>query len=48
MPAYASSLSDAEIAGLAAYLRRTSTKLPPWKDLEKKVSAVRRAGPAYR
>lgn len=47
MPAYASSLTDAEIAGLAAYLRRTRTKLPPWRDLEKKVSAVRREGPAY-
>ena len=48
MPAYASSLSDAEIARLAAYLRRTRTKLPPWRDLEEKVSAVRREGPAYR
>jgi hypothetical protein len=41
MPQY-SSLSDGEIAGLAAYLRRTRTKLPPWSDLEKKVSAIRR------
>lgn len=47
MPAYASSLSDAEIARLAAYLRRTRTKLPPWNDLEKKVAAIRQAGPAY-
>jgi len=47
MPAYASSLSDAEIARLAAYLRRTRTKLPPWTDLKEKVSAVRREGPAY-
>lgn len=47
MPAYASSLTDAEIARLAAYLRRTRTKLPPWNDLEKKVAAIRRAGPAY-
>ena len=36
MPAYASSLTDAEIARLAAYLRRTRTKLPPWTDLETK------------
>jgi mono/diheme cytochrome c family protein len=41
MPAYASSLTDAEIASLAAYLRRTRTKLPPWTDLENKVAAVR-------
>jgi mono/diheme cytochrome c family protein len=47
MPAYASSLTDAEIARLAAYLRRTRTKLPPWNDLEEKVAAIRRAGPAY-
>ena len=41
MPAYAS-LTDGEIARLAAYLRRTRTKLPPWSDVEKKVAAVRR------
>jgi mono/diheme cytochrome c family protein len=41
MPAYAS-LTDIEIARLAAYLRRTRTKRPPWKDLEKKVAAIRR------
>jgi mono/diheme cytochrome c family protein len=42
MPSYASSLSDADIARLAAYLRRTRTKLPPWTDLENKVAALRR------
>jgi len=47
MPAYDSSLTDAEIARLAAYLRRTRTKLPPWNDLEKKVATIRREGPAY-
>jgi mono/diheme cytochrome c family protein len=47
MPAYGSSLTDAEVASLAAYLRRTRTKLPPWDDLEKKVAAIRREGPAY-
>jgi cytochrome c553 len=47
MPEYASSLTDAEIARLAAYLRRTRTNLPPWNDLEKKVAAIRREGPAY-
>ena len=42
MPAYASSLSDPDVARLAAYLRRTRTNLPPWTDLEKKVAAARR------
>jgi mono/diheme cytochrome c family protein len=43
MPAYASSLSDGEIARVAAYLRRTRTKSPPWTDLKKKVASIRRA-----
>ena len=42
MPAYASSLTDGEIGRLAAYLRRTRTKSPPWTDLEKKVADIRR------
>ena len=42
MPAYASSLNDAEVTRLAAYLRRTRTNRPPWAGLESKVSAVRR------
>ncbi len=46
MPAYASSLTDAEIARLAAYLRRTRTKLPPWTDLENQVAAIRRESAA--
>jgi cytochrome c553 len=45
MPAYASSLSDAELARLGAYLRRTRTTRPPWTDLERKVSAARRELP---
>ena len=48
MPAYASSLTDAELARLAAYLRRTRTTQPPWTDLERKVSAARRELPASR
>jgi hypothetical protein len=28
---------------LAAYLRRTRTKGPPWTDLENKVAAIRHA-----
>jgi mono/diheme cytochrome c family protein len=46
MPAYASSLTDGDIARLAAYLRRTRTKSPPWIDLEKKVSTIRRQSAA--
>jgi mono/diheme cytochrome c family protein len=42
MPGYASSLSDADVARLAAYLRRTRTKLPPWTELERKVAAARK------
>jgi len=42
MPAYASSLSDAEVARIAAYLRRTRTTRSPWPNLEKNVSAARR------
>ena len=41
MPAYASAFTDADIARLAAYLRRTRTNLPPWSDLENKVAAIR-------
>jgi hypothetical protein len=46
MPAYAS-LTDAEIAGLGADLRRTRTNCPPWNDLEKKVAAIRTTSAAY-
>jgi mono/diheme cytochrome c family protein len=46
MPAYASALTDADIARLAAYLRRTRTNLPPWTDLENQVAAIRRESAA--
>src|SRR6202522_4264212 len=42
MPAYASSLTDADLARLAAYLRRTRTTRPPWTDVEHKISVARR------
>lgn len=42
MPAYGASLTDSEIARLAAYLRRTRTSRPPWTDLNEKVAAIRR------
>jgi len=41
MPSYAAALSDADIARLAAYLRRTRTDKPPWTDIEKKIAAAR-------
>jgi mono/diheme cytochrome c family protein len=42
MPAFGGALSDADIARIAAYLRRTRTSLPPWPDLAAKVAEIRR------
>lgn len=44
MPAFGSGFSDAEIARLAAYLRRTRSDLPPWSGLAETVAAVRAQG----
>lgn len=41
MPSFYSALTDAELARLAAYLRKTRTNAPAWTDLEKKAAAVR-------
>jgi mono/diheme cytochrome c family protein len=41
MPSF-EALSDADIARIAAHLRRTRTSLPPWPDLESKIAAMRR------
>jgi mono/diheme cytochrome c family protein len=41
MPSFAHALSDADIARIIAYLRRTRTNLPAWPDLEKKIAASR-------
>jgi mono/diheme cytochrome c family protein len=41
MPSF-ETLSDADIARIAAHLRRTRTSLPPWPDLESKIAAMRR------
>jgi cytochrome c553 len=41
MPSYASAFTNADIARLAAYLRRSRTDRPPWTDLENKVAAIR-------
>jgi mono/diheme cytochrome c family protein len=42
MPSFARALSDADIARIATYLRRSRTNLPPWPELDTKISAIRR------
>src|SRR5262249_41784420 len=42
MPAFGGALSDADVARIAGYLRRTRTSLPPWPDLAAKITAIRR------
>ena len=37
-------VSDADVAELAAYLRATRTDKPAWPDLKKKVAAIRAQG----
>lgn len=46
MPGFSSALSDADIAQLAAYLRRTRTDQPAWSDLEATVLKIRSHGGA--
>jgi mono/diheme cytochrome c family protein len=41
MPAFAAVLSDADMAALLAYLRRTFTDQPPWPDLDRLVRDTR-------
>lgn len=41
MPAFGGALSDADVARIAAYLRRTRTKLAPWPDLAAKIAKLR-------
>jgi mono/diheme cytochrome c family protein len=42
MPAFGGALSDANVARIAAYLRRTRTSLPPWPDLAAKIAEIHR------
>ena len=42
MPSFVHAFSDADIARIAAYLRRTRTDLSPWPELEAKIAAIRR------
>ena len=46
MPSFGRALSDADIARIAAYLRRTRTNLPPWPNLQSKIAAARRLASA--
>jgi mono/diheme cytochrome c family protein len=48
MPGFAHALGDADIARLAAYLRRTRTELPAWTNIESKVAAIRKEREASR
>jgi len=41
MPGFAHSFSNAQVAALAAWLRRTRTDRPPWPDLEQQVAKLR-------
>jgi mono/diheme cytochrome c family protein len=42
MPGFSAGLTDADVATLAAYLRRTRTEQPEWSDLQAKVAAIRK------
>ncbi|ATG48265.1 aldehyde dehydrogenase [Celeribacter ethanolicus] len=46
MPAFGSTMSDEQIAAIAAYLRSTRTDKAPWADLEQKVADIRALGAA--
>jgi mono/diheme cytochrome c family protein len=46
MPGYAMALTDADIANIGSYLRRTRTDGAPWIDIEKKAAAIRRQAAA--
>jgi len=44
MPAFGKGFGDADVARLAAYLRRTRTDLPPWPNLQNSVATIRAQG----
>ena len=46
MPSFQHVFSDADIARISAYLRRTRTYLSPWPELEAKIAAIRREASA--
>jgi mono/diheme cytochrome c family protein len=41
MPGFSQSLTDQDVAQLAAWLRSHRTNQPPWPDLEKQVATLR-------
>ena len=46
MPAFADALTDAQVADLAAWVRATYTRLPPWPDIPSAVARARRQDPS--
>jgi mono/diheme cytochrome c family protein len=44
MPGFANTFDDTEIATLAAYLRRTRSNQPEWKDLSQTIAKIRQHG----
>lgn len=46
MPSFAAGFSDADIAQLAAYVRRTRSDQPAWPDLEQQVARLRQRLPS--
>ena len=46
MPAFATALTDEQVAGIAGYLRRRFSDKPAWPDLPAQVKAARREGGA--
>ena len=43
MPPFASALTDAQIAALAAYIRVDVARRPAWQDVEKRAATLRKA-----
>ena len=46
MPSFVHAFTDADIARIVAYLRRTRSNLPPWPDLDAKIAAIRQQASA--
>jgi mono/diheme cytochrome c family protein len=42
MPPFAASLTDAQIASIAAYVRADLGKRPAWQQVDQRVSAIRK------
>ena len=46
MPGFADALTDAQVAALMTYVRRTFSRRPPWSGLEDKIREARRSSQA--